>query len=1053
MDSNGKHTEHERQDAWAAKQYVDELFTLQYGGKGLIDLLRTIRINMATYSSTWIEEFLCFGGVDALMTFLPASGKKINESECNEVLKVFTTLANSVMGIEHMIRNEACIYRILLAFQSRNVRVKNRVVQLLGVMLYQSNTGHDAVLRCFNQYKDKMKESVRFERLVTTLKKYANHASLKTNLMTFLNILINTSLKLEERVDIRTDLAYHGLLDYIDSYRSMCRKFKRNEAFNTQIQVFDTQYQADRNETIHKDVDLSDVEQVFDSIYSRTVNTEAYDKFSQILRELLRVPSERQVGRQAWELIEEAVGHITKSTLLPIAPTSLKFEPDGVNFADERKLLQLRDKIEQILSKTRRPSRPLALPDHLACASPSVLSDLLSPASSMCSMDENTPREMIENHPTSIMIKDHPTYLKYFKLMKFGQAKEQVLLKAEMDGLKQVEKLELPPETMISIEVEEEELNLNSDSVKAKEHPKYKKYFNCLKYGLTIEKVENKMQMDGLEDRVSILNTPDMLIPLTQDDDDKGVQLVKDHADYKKYFKLLSMGAAVEAVKIKMQQNGFNPDLLDTPDLPMPKNLDSLKPKPKPKAAAKEKKLRSLYWDVMSDDQVSGTIWDTLDDEFQLEPEDLTGLETIFRKYPKKKDKTATNSKSIDHVIKKNTTVFLLDRSRSNNVSIVLRGLKLSCKEIRKALLYMDEKVLTLDKVVGLLSISPTTEEIGLVKAYSGDLSRLNAAERYYATILSIPRFTIRLESLQIKLQFPVLSSELMEKMAQVNRVCEELTTSSSLKVVLKLILTLGNVLNDGTSRGKAKGFKLSDLSKLNQLKGVDSDMSLLHYVAKVLRMKRSDLMEFGSKELPTLDEKVGQLAPVELGNQLKSLKESFNMIQHELSAHQVTYLAVGEEDDMYQEIMGPFLDQMNEIQSHLDTQYEQMEVRLIETMRLFGEYSDEAMNVTSNVFHHIYLFLKTLEKADRENEIRRIQKERREKRLKRLKFKQSISISSGDIDDEVQTTRSRTTSMQDLDQFSSLQEGNAKLIMKAFENRNSIQRQVVNPPTSPRQA
>ena len=100
--SNGKQTQQERQDVWEAQHYVEHLLTLQYGGKGLVELLRTIRINMATYSRAWIEEFLCHGGIEALMMFLPDTTRPLDELECNEILKVFTTLASNAKGCDHL---------------------------------------------------------------------------------------------------------------------------------------------------------------------------------------------------------------------------------------------------------------------------------------------------------------------------------------------------------------------------------------------------------------------------------------------------------------------------------------------------------------------------------------------------------------------------------------------------------------------------------------------------------------------------------------------------------------------------------------------------------------------------------------------------------------------------------------------------------------------------------------------------------------------------------------------------------------------------------------
>ena len=44
---------------------------------------------------------------------------------------------------------------------------------------------------------------------------------------------------------------------------------------------------------------------------------------------------------------------------------------------------------------------------------------------------------------------------------------------------------------------------------------------------------------------------------------------VKEHPDYQGYFKLLRMGMPMEQIKMKMEREDMNPDLLDTPDAPI----------------------------------------------------------------------------------------------------------------------------------------------------------------------------------------------------------------------------------------------------------------------------------------------------------------------------------------------------------------------------------------------------------------------------------------------------------------------------------------------------
>lgn len=59
---------------------------------------------------------------------------------------------------------------------------------------------------------------------------------------------------------------------------------------------------------------------------------------------------------------------------------------------------------------------------------------------------------------------------------------------------------------------------------------------------------------------------------------------------------------------------------------------------------------------------------------------------------------------------------------------------------------------------------------------------------------------------------------------------------SETLKRVMRQVLELGNIINQGTARGGAKAFKLDSLSKLGDVRAVNNKMTLMHYLGKVCR-------------------------------------------------------------------------------------------------------------------------------------------------------------------------------------------------------------------------
>ncbi|KAK8991737.1 hypothetical protein V6N11_062733 [Hibiscus sabdariffa] len=69
----------------------------------------------------------------------------------------------------------------------------------------------------------------------------------------------------------------------------------------------------------------------------------------------------------------------------------------------------------------------------------------------------------------------------------------------------------------------------------------------------------------------------------------------------------------------------------------------------------------------------------------------------------------------------------------------------------------------------------------------------------------------------------------------------------------MQTILSLGNALNQGTTRGSAVGFRLDSLLKLTDTRARNNKMTLMHFVCKVLEQKLPELLDF-PKELMTLE-------------------------------------------------------------------------------------------------------------------------------------------------------------------------------------------------------
>ena len=269
-----------------------------------------------------------------------------------------------------------------------------------------------------------------------------------------------------------------------------------------------------------------------------------------------------------------------------------------------------------------------------------------------------------ESSGPQILLKDHSSYAKYFKMLKVGMPKDNVKFKMEQDGIdKSV--LDKDPESMVSSGVGGVGgAEKDADNVAVSYHPRYGKYFRMLSVRLPRDAIKAKMEADGM-DPAFLDKNPSELIPIEEENEGNedtlsampGTQAppitFADHPQYGKFFKMLKVGLPKEAVKAKMTNEGLNPDYLDM-------NATDLMPQAQPsgprgkanrvksqriksqrikngaitltvlgagaKGAPKVRK-KKLYWKALSAKQVGNdSMWNEADDDITLDEAEFNML-------------------------------------------------------------------------------------------------------------------------------------------------------------------------------------------------------------------------------------------------------------------------------------------------------------------------------------------------------------------------------------------------------------------------------------------
>ncbi|XP_029932115.1 FH1/FH2 domain-containing protein 1 [Myripristis murdjan] len=181
---------------------------------------------------------------------------------------------------------------------------------------------------------------------------------------------------------------------------------------------------------------------------------------------------------------------------------------------------------------------------------------------------------------------------------------------------------------------------------------------------------------------------------------------------------------------------------------------------------------------------------------------------------------------------KQQPTVSVLGVKRSNIITIALSSLP-PPRLLPAAIYSMDGSVLDREDVQRLQSLVPSEEELRLIQEAKAQSPRspLAPAELCLLTLGEIPHLSSRLQLWAFALDYDTLEREIAEPLFHLKLAMEQLAASQTFRYILATVLAIGNFLNGC----KARGFELSYLGKLSQVRDTHSRQPLLHHVCVLL--------------------------------------------------------------------------------------------------------------------------------------------------------------------------------------------------------------------------
>ena len=141
------------------------------------------------------------------------------------------------------------------------------------------------------------------------------------------------------------------------------------------------------------------------------------------------------------------------------------------------------------------------------------------------------------------------------------------------------------------------------------------------------------------------------------------------------------------------------------------------------------KKLKPFFWQKIATRTAENTIWSSIDTgDVELDNEEL---EKAFATDNKQVAKPAASSH-------KPKVTSLLPIARAQNIAIMLARMRLTHEAIRDAILQVDDKKMTTDRLKAIKSFVPSADEIKALSNYSGDFAALTASDQYFRTVSHI---------------------------------------------------------------------------------------------------------------------------------------------------------------------------------------------------------------------------------------------------------------------------------------------------------------------------
>jgi hypothetical protein len=234
---------------------------------------------------------------------------------------------------------------------------------------------------------------------------------------------------------------------------------------------------------------------------------------------------------------------------------------------------------------------------------------------------------------------------------------------------------------------------------------------------------------------------------------------------------------------------------------------------------------------------------------------------------------------------------------------------------------------------------------IGQLQGYDGDPSLLGKVDQMLLELTKIEHFKEHMQCLSIKSQFQEHADALMNILNICLLAVEQMKNSKRFKIMLTVILKMGNFMNGGSRRGGAFGVKLDVLTKFETTKSKCGKFTLIHFLVQQLKTNEEDVLKLPDDLYATDDASKYTLG--QLQGDFAALRKGMKTVLTE-----VEWAKKAEDAQPFVELMNPFA--MN-AKNTVDEAEQKLQLLKNSFEKLVTDFGENAAKTGKNSFLKMY--------------------------------------------------------------------------------------------------